>query len=319
MKLAASTSDFYKYCQSHAECVENLHKAGFRYINFDIEKFETFQEDLLSDDWRKNLQPVLDRIESLSMKVIQTHAFSASNMLREGADKALVERKIHRSIEVTGALGATNMVLHAQLHPDFSKEQFFEYNRDFLKSLQPLCEQNGVHILIENGPLKHFSENFFRKEKVENPRTVWGFHNAKIMKEFLEFASLPHVFACWDTGHRNMDGTQYDELITLGEKLHALHVHDNRNGNDEHLAPYFGTMNWDDLMQGLIDCGYEGFFTFETTNGIGCESRYCKPRREFAADTRLQMPPLSLKLLMEKYIYEAGKHILESYGVFENE
>ena len=43
-----------------------------------------------------------------------------------------------------------------------------------------------------------------------------------------------------------------------GSRLICLHVNDNHAGGDEHLLPFFGTINWADAMKGLgeIDFGY---------------------------------------------------------------
>lgn len=318
MKLATSTGDFYRYCNSYCKSIEYAHAAGFRYLNFDIDKFETFEEQLLSDDWREGIQKIKDCTERLGMKIVQSHAYGNSNLYAPGANREERLQKILRSIEVSGALGVSNMVLHGQVSRDFkTKEQYFEANRSFLSSIRGIIEDNGVNVLIENGPLKHFSEDRFTTEKIENPGVVWGLHNATIMREFLAYAELPFVHTCWDTGHRNMDGTQYDQLMILGEELYALHVHDNRDNNDEHLIPYFGTMSLDDLMHGLIDCGYKGYFTFEAANAIGCESRYLKPRREFPGDQRLLVPPIELKMHMEEFMYKVGVHALKSYDCFE--
>lgn len=36
--------------------------------------------------------------------------------------------------------------------------------------------------------------------------------------------------------------------------------------DDQHMAPYFGTLSIDSLMNGLFDIGYKGYFTFEASN-----------------------------------------------------
>jgi len=82
---------------------------------------------------------------------------------------------------------------------------------------------------------------------------------------------------------------------------------------DTHLLPFLGTMNLDALMNGLRDIGYEGYFTFEVGGIFTSPSR----RRPYAADTRLAKAPLALKQAAERYMYEMGKCILETYGCFE--
>ncbi len=56
---------------------------------------------------------------------------------------------------------------------------------------------------------------------------------------------------------------QQEALRILGSHVYALHVQDNMGERDQHFAPFFGTMNPDSLMQGLLEIGYQGYFTFE--------------------------------------------------------
>ena len=78
-------------------------------------------------------------------------------------------------------------------------------------------------------------------------------------------------------------------------------------------APFFGTLNLDSLMHGLIDIGYRGYFTFEATNFF----LPGKKRRPFDSDQKLLNAPLPLKLQAERLLYEIGKYTLTAYNCFE--
>lgn len=88
------------------------------------------------------------------------------------------------------------------------------------------------------------------------------------MREFVEYVNHPLFHACWDTGHGNMEGGQYEHMIALGKELYAVHINDNRGTIDEHTLPYFGTLNMDEVMNGLIDCGFKGYFTLEAGSAV---------------------------------------------------
>ena len=66
-------------------------------------------------------------------------------------------------------------------------------------------------------------------------------------------------------------------------------------------------------MNGLLDIGYNRYFTFEVDNVFTPAAK----RRPFARDPRLTEVPLELRDAFEKYLYCLGKHILETYGCFE--
>jgi sugar phosphate isomerase/epimerase len=106
---------------------------------------------------------------------------------------------------------------------------------------------------------------------------------------------------------------QDEALRLLGSHVRALHVQDNLGNKDAHLAPFSGTMNLDAVMHGLMDIGYDGYFTFEVS---GC-FQPAKKRRPFPADTRLADASLELRRAFEAYLYQLGKCVLETYGCYE--
>lgn len=98
----------------------------------------------------------------------------------------------------------------------------------------------------------------------------------------------PLIGACWDTGHGNRPKfmnagkdpspesdsiDQYQNLVRLGKRLKALHVHDNNCFEDDHLIPYHGKICWDRVIAALDEIEYEQFFTFEAHNA---SARMCQ-------------------------------------------
>ncbi|HBG76766.1 MAG TPA: hypothetical protein DDW86_07395, partial [Clostridiales bacterium] len=49
----------------------------------------------------------------------------------------------------------------------------------------------------------------------------------------------------------------------LGSRLKVLHVQDSDGKTDQHTAPFYGNIDWDQLLAGLRDIGYAGELTFE--------------------------------------------------------
>jgi hypothetical protein len=72
-------------------------------------------------------------------------------------------------------------------------------------------------------------------------------------------------------------------------------------------------MNLDAVMNGLLDIGYDGYFTFE----VGGFFTPAAKRRKYERETRLAGAPLALKDAFESYLYNLGKVVLEAYGVYE--
>ena len=73
-----------------------------------------------------------------------------------------------------------------------------------------------------------------------------------------------HVGCCYDFGHAELVNPHHRQnLNLLGHRLHCVHVQDNHGKADEHLMPFYGTIDWVDAMAGLADIGYTGDLTFE--------------------------------------------------------
>ena len=299
MKIATTTDNFLYYCDNDIDRIRELHRGGFRYIDLSM-YFFTPDSPYMSDDWKTPVRALKEEADRLGMKFVQAHS-QGGNALRPDPERVefLVAATL-RSIEICKELGIQNTVVHPGCAEGLTKEEWFEKNKDFYSKLFPIMEKTGVNVLVENST------------KVCNKGRYCA-NSGKDMAEFLNYVGHPLLHACWDTGHANCEGSQYQDILDLGKELSAIHYNDNHGERDEHLIPYLGTMNHDEVMHALIDAKYEGYFTLE------CSSSLLQPRRrrEFAADTRLLKPQLFMQRHAEKLMYDTAKYILESYGLFE--
>ena len=55
----------------------------------------------------------------------------------------------------------------------------------------------------------------------------------------------------------------YSTLKVLGDRVVALHVHDNDGLEDRHVAPYMGILDWERFIKGLKEIKYKGAMTLE--------------------------------------------------------
>ena len=296
MKLATTTADFTSFFKvSYMDSIKYIHDAGFRYIDIGVE------EPLVGhDNWREDAKRLLDYAESLGMKFVQAHSPDGNAFDMSYHDR-LVEIT-DRSIELCHILGIPNIVVHSGWDMSLTKEESTEKSYQYHKLFFPTMEKYGVNVLIENTSSKNLAKGWFKAED---------------MLEFLRYADHPLLHAVWDTGHANTEGTQYEQLVTLGKELYGVHVHDNSGRGDEHTLPYLGTLNMDDLINGLIDANYKGYFTFEVLGTLrNAASRHGK-RHVFERDKRLLNPSLEMQLDLERLLYTVGKYCLNAYDIFE--
>ena len=125
---------------------------------------------------------------------------------------------------------------------------------------------------------------------------------------------------CWDVGHAHIQGVdQYKAILDMGDGLKAVHIHDNL-GKDTHGQPYSGSCAYDPIVKGLVDSGYNGYFTLEA-NSIPAPAGFIgrKPLvLDGAVCDRLLTLPLSLKLRSESLMHDIARYMLESYDVYES-
>ena len=71
---------------------------------------------------------------------------------------------------------------------------------------------------------------------------------------------------CYDSGHHNWRSAQTDLLAMYGDKLMALHLHDNDGTSDQHRLPFDGSIDWSALMKKLAESHYTSPIALEVTN-----------------------------------------------------
>ena len=303
MKIATTTGDFSKYYSNDIDRIHGLYDAGFRYIDLDMYSF-TPDCVYMNDGWQKAVLELRDEADRLGMTFVQAHSQGGNPLDPDPAHVDFLVDATNRSIEICEMLGIKNTVVHSGFAKEMSKEEWFERNRDFYRRLFPAMERYGVNVLIENSTAANMKERYFT-------------NSGKDMVEFLRFVDHPLLHACWDTGHANCEGSQYDDIITLGNELYAIHYNDNHGKRDEHLIPYLGTLNHDEVINALTDIGYKGYFTLECCSSLISKEYWLGGRRDFDRDTRLAEPPLFMKERTESLLYDTAKYLLESYGLFE--
>jgi len=305
MKLATSTGDFGRICKTEEEKIFELHHAGFRYIDMSFYTANKPDSFLMRDDWHDYMKKLRYFADSLGMKFVQSHAPGGNPLRRDENFDLLIESTI-RTIEACSILGIETTVFHTGVEKGISKEDYFKKNLEVIELFFPAMEKFGVNLLVENSTKVNMGGEYF-------------FYTGEEMREFCEYSKNPLVGACWDTGHANIENHQYDDIMAMGDCLRAIHFNDNRGERDEHVAPYCGTMALDDIMCGLIDSGYKGYFTLECESTLRPGNCWTGKRRTSPHGDRLYEMPNSLNIFRkhEEMLYEIAKYILEGYDLFE--
>lgn len=227
-------------------------RAGFQGIDFNNDVQEYYSRE-------HNEQFYLDLRNIAKEKGIafcQAHApFPSSYIDAEKTERRFEE--ILQGMRNAAYLGAPMIVVHPCTHLDYSvpgnPEKLYELNLDFYRRLIPHAREWDIRIAIEN---------IGRASVTSTPERL---------NRLFDSLNDPVFTVCFDVGHCLFQGVDPAEAIRLiGSRMvnGCTHVHDNGGDADEHTLPYYGKVNWEQVMEALADIGYEGDLNYEASGFI---------------------------------------------------
>ncbi len=313
MKLCTSTGDFSGYVETVTEKILCFEGSPFRYIN--LEQTGTNSAFLSDDDdlWRRMADEWGEAGARAGVTFVVSHSpvLNVFSSLDDATYRAGL-RATRCSLEICGALGIHRIVVHAGQNPAFTAREFAVQNKRFYGDLFALMEMYDLMALTEN---------------MDGSNLFYPLSTGSAMREFIDFVGHPLFGGCWDTAHANINPKSlavgnYACITAIGDKLKGLHISDNLGGTWHHHSwPFAGTINFDAVMQGLLDAHYDGYFTFEASYTLLHHTNAPIHRKPWVHNgetvTKLLDPSLELKKKAVSLLYETGKYILETYGCFE--
>lgn len=173
---------------------------------------------------------------------------------------------IQNRVDLAACLGVEEIVLHLyvpfetiQKHPEV-KESFYRQAEKSLDELQPYCLEKGVKICLEN----------LFDMPGECVLEQWDRMMNRYPGEFLGF--------CLDTGHANLIWRSgMTEIIRrYGERIFAVHLHDNHGAVDFHMIPGEGNIAWEEVMEAFAASAYQLPLTLELSCGMDDQEEFLK-------------------------------------------
>ena len=145
---------------------------------------------------------------------------------------------IRRAIEYSIELGVPSIVIHPV-------RGGIDANILYLSRFTALVEGTSSRLAVEN--METGDEPSEHSELLEIIKALPG--NAGI---------------CLDTGHAHLRGLDIaSEIRAYGQNLIATHIADNHQKTDEHLLPFFGSIDWKAVMTAMKEISYQGYMTYE--------------------------------------------------------
>lgn len=214
-------------------------ESGFKYIHW-------------CDDWdsellytKDNIELYCQLVESCGLKCIDVHGAETETIHIAAEEEDVLQeyvRLLENRIEFCSAIGGDAIVIHPPSDDSGSRSLDWKLDRSLhiLESVMPLCEDLGVVLAVEN--CNPFDEK------------ILGYYFERYPPEFVGF--------CFDSGHAHLN-SNFDELMKFSSRLRALHLHDNRGKEDEHQPPFWGTIDWERVMQWIERSEYPKPINFE--------------------------------------------------------
>lgn len=276
LKIGIESNGWYQ----HDDPLGSLYyvkSCGFDAIDFNLTPFfstaRANKEGLYPNLFDLPIEEILPQFEALKaalakaeVKISQIHApyplwYDGNEPLNE-----YLQTVIEKSFAISQYLSCPAVVIHPN-QGKTSKEEW-ELNLAFYRGVIPMIKRYpGVKCCLEN--------LFLHK----GPRILEGrLANAEEICRLTDLlnqeAGGDYFGICFDVGHANLTGRNLKEFVLeMGDRLIALHIHENNTQCDQHLAPYSCIVNkrdhicdWDGFVQGLSEIGYKGVLSFETDN-----------------------------------------------------
>ena len=180
----------------------------------------------------------------------------------------LCEQVMPKSMAVCDYFGCPNIVVHGLKMRRYlgTEEAEWMQTEAMLDKIAPMAKEMGITICVEN------LYESIAGHIVEGP-CCDARKAAERIDRFNEKYHAPVLGFCFDTGHANLVGIDFEDFIVkLGERLKVLHVHDNDGISDLHQIPFTFTKtrennpstDWEGFLSGLRRIGYKGVISFET-------------------------------------------------------
>ena len=254
------STGIYPFAEKYGDyaAAEKIKAWGFDCLDYGF--FSKYGKAFLNGDHVEYATKLRAHLDEVGIVCNQAHAPSCKGAEWNEEDPKFLA--VIKAMEAASILGAEHIIVHPQaLHPFQEKKVgLVDYNEKFYATLQPYCEKFGVKIGVEN--VFSYNETFgVYMPIIGRPEEI---------NELMSRLDERYFGFCWDIGHTVF--AQYcpeDFILELDKGLvKCLHVHDNYYNSDAHTLPHLGRFNWRKIIQGLRAHGYQGDFTFETTNFI---------------------------------------------------
>ena len=252
MKLGIITTAF-QYEKGKVD-YEYMRSVGYDACDFQgMMLKDGYYQSVEEQEMAEKLRYERERASDAGICIHQVHSIWPTNdKTEEGRELTLYYTK--RAAVAASVLGAKFIVCHPIMPDGWSVDaeagRTYELNRKFFTEVSRFASEMGVSVCIENMPF-----------------TKLALSDISEIMRLVSDVDLENFGVCLDTGHANILGARMGEAVNeIGDKLFALHIHDNTGWADQHRFPYCGTIDWKGFSESIHDGTHEDICLSLETN-----------------------------------------------------
>ena len=191
------------------------------------------------DDKRWNQQEQVDYAKNLGLNIIFAHLGyqNINKIWEEGLEGDELVLRYKKDIEDCSRNGINLVTMH--LTSGTKAPEYNEMGLNRIREIIKFAKKVNVKVAFENLKVIGTLEYIFKNIQDEN------------------------VGICYDAGHCHAHFKDEFNFEPFKNKIFAVHLHDNDASDDQHLLPFDGTINWEEVMKNIVDYGYTGPITLE--------------------------------------------------------
>ena len=243
--IGLSTGCFYH--RRILDCLPLIRESGFSMIEVCSTPEHLDFHDL------KSVNHAAERIRELGMEAYSFHApFAPSIDIASSDDQQQAKSvaEIFKAADAAAILRVHYFVLHPgpENPATIPAEEQLPRMQHVVESLNQVahrCKELGIMCVLEN----------------KLPHLLFG--NTSDILWILDGINSAEVGACLDTGHAFLAADMHNLVHKLSGHLRMIHAHDNQGGDDNHLPPGDGKIDWHIFLRDLIEVRFRGAFILE--------------------------------------------------------
>ena len=292
MKISVSISPIWRrYNLSELQIWQELKNCGFDYADMDF--CAENQSDWMHGEWA---QEMCRGMQQIGITPVSARIGGFDPLEEQGY--AMIER----AVRCIGAMNIKTAVIPLGWRKDNTRREFEEANKAYLRKLLTVAEEADVTLLIE--ACGSWLSPQYMHHAIELNRMMEKLGMPERLKVNLNIANMTAA-----------DIRPYTDIRLLGKAIYHVDAADNFGSmplavepERESLgfAPMMGYTNYDAVMYGLREAGYDGYFNLRMDMQRVFEKKGC-------CGERLAIMPKALTARLYTWSRHLAEHILASY------